>query len=159
MTLEELEKRVQCLEDIEAIKKLRALYAQYCDDNYNSEKLGELFTEDCVFDGGGVVGLYQGKKAIVEFFAKVPEKVSFSVHTVMVPDITIEGNKARAGWYELCMCTLRDGNRAFWVVAFLKEEYKKVDGKWLISYHKNETFFTSPYEEGWGKVMRMKPLG
>jgi hypothetical protein len=38
-TIEELTKRVQQLEDIEAIKQLKSRYAEACDDNYNAEKI------------------------------------------------------------------------------------------------------------------------
>ena len=48
MSLEDLEKRVRVLEDIEAIKKLKALYCAYCDDSFNIEKLRTLFIEDAV---------------------------------------------------------------------------------------------------------------
>lgn len=51
MTLEELERRVQGLEDSEEIKKLKVRFAKYCDNNYDTDKLGELFTEDAVWHG------------------------------------------------------------------------------------------------------------
>ena len=58
MTLKELEKKVQALEDLEEIKKLKVRYAKYIDDNFKVEKLGELFTEDAVWGGkrGGCSG-------------------------------------------------------------------------------------------------------
>ena len=52
MTLEELEKRVQVLEDVYAIQNLKAKYCQLADDNYNPEETIKLFTEDGLWDGG-----------------------------------------------------------------------------------------------------------
>ena len=45
-SLEELEKRIQVLEDVEAIKRLKAFYAKACDDKYNPSLMKEVFTED-----------------------------------------------------------------------------------------------------------------
>ena len=45
-----LEERVQVLEEIEAIRRLKLRYARHCDDNYNADKLAPLFTEDAVWD-------------------------------------------------------------------------------------------------------------
>ena len=91
MTLEELEKRVQALEDLEEIKKLKVRYAKYIDDNFNVEKLAELFTEDAVW-GGEAWGMIQGREAIVKYFAGMPKHMVFSCHRIVAPDITVEGN-------------------------------------------------------------------
>ncbi len=44
MSLEAVEKRLRAMEDIEEIKRLKARYCAYCDDNYNIEGLASLFT-------------------------------------------------------------------------------------------------------------------
>jgi SnoaL-like domain len=44
--LAQLEQRVQALEDVNAIRHLKARYAAYCDDQYNPDGLAALFTED-----------------------------------------------------------------------------------------------------------------
>ncbi len=46
----DLERRVQILEAIEAIKQLKAEYADACDDMYNPPH-ADLFTKDAVWDG------------------------------------------------------------------------------------------------------------
>src|SRR5262245_11383232 len=40
------------IEDIEAIKILKARYGYYCDDSYNPDGISSLFVEDGVWDGG-----------------------------------------------------------------------------------------------------------
>ena len=47
-----LEASLRRLEDIEAIKQLKAQYCSYCDDQYDVEGLAGLFTDDAVWDGG-----------------------------------------------------------------------------------------------------------
>ncbi len=48
MTTEELERRITNIEDVEAIKKLKARYCAICDDNHDPEKITGLFTSDAV---------------------------------------------------------------------------------------------------------------
>jgi len=78
--LKALEKRVQVLEDIEAIKNLKARYAAVCDDKYNPPKGVKLFTQDAVWDGGKDFGVHKGRAAIKKFFEGVAQNIVFAVH-------------------------------------------------------------------------------
>ena len=117
MTLEELEKRVQVLEDIEAIKKLKALYAKACDNMYDPDMMMEVFAEDAVWDGGEDLGVYRGRKEIYDFFKGASDMLTFALHYFIAPDITVEGNKAQARWYLWQAATMK-GNKAVWLAAF-----------------------------------------
>ena len=153
MTLEELEKRVQVLEDLEEIKKLKVRYAKYCDENYNPEKLVELFTEDAVWDGG-VWGQFRGKEAVKKYFAGVSQNIIFACHRIVAPDITVEGNKAYGTWYGMNTGILSNG-KGFWSSCLYNDEYSKIDGKWLMNKVKVFHFYRSPYEGGWAKEKDM----
>ena len=59
LRLEELENRVRVLEDTDAIRNLKARYAAYCDDNYNPDKIAELFVEDAVWESGPLTGQHR----------------------------------------------------------------------------------------------------
>ena len=74
MSLESLEKRLQVLEDIEEIKKLKHRYCALCDANYDADALAELFTEDAVWDGQER-GRNEGREAIRGFFQNAPERL------------------------------------------------------------------------------------
>jgi len=63
--LAQLEQRVQALEDINAIRHLKARYAAYCDDQYNPDALAALFAEDAVWESQGL-GRFEGRDAIRE---------------------------------------------------------------------------------------------
>ena len=52
MSLDDIDRRLRVLEDIEAIKKLKSRYCYLCDDNYDADGLASLFTEDAVWEGG-----------------------------------------------------------------------------------------------------------
>lgn len=153
MTLEELEKRVQALEDLEEIKKLKVRYAKYIDDSFNVEKLAELFTEDATW-GGEAWGMIQGREAIMKYFAGMPKHMVFSCHRIVAPDITIEGNKAYGTWYGMNTGILSNGQGFFSSCMYI-DEYEKIDGRWFMSNVKLHHFYRSPYEGGWAKEKNM----
>ena len=156
MTLDELEKRLQVLEDLEAIKKLKAKYGQICDDNYNPTEIVRLFTEAAVWDGGEIADIYRGTEEIKKFFTQMSRLVTFSAHYFLPVDIAVEGDKAHGQWYLLQAATAH-GQRAVWVAGVEDDEYMKIDGKWLISSIKfSKLFFLTPYEEGWAKKRKME---
>lgn len=48
--LEQIERRLQVLEDAEAIRNLKARYAALCDNQYDADGIAALFTEDAVWE-------------------------------------------------------------------------------------------------------------
>ena len=84
------------LEDIEAIKILKARYGYYCDDSYNPDGISSLFIEDGVWDGGQF-GRHEGRQAIHAFFHDLGRnKIGFAMHLFMNPLIEVSGDTARS---------------------------------------------------------------
>ena len=152
MTLEKLAKRVQALEDIEAIKQLKATYAATCDDHYNPNKVEDLFTEDAVWDGGERFGKHTGHKQIKEFFIGVSKSLVFGAHFFLQPRITLTSpTTAKANWYLWQTSTMANG-KGVWICGLEDDEYRKgKDGKWRMSYMKLTLFYVTSYEDGWHK--------
>src|SRR2546426_11484214 len=111
--LAQLEQRVQALEDVNAIRHLKARYAAYCDDQYNPDGLAALFTEDAVWESQGL-GRFEGRDAIREFFRGASQLFTFAIHYSLNGQIDVQGDTARAQWYLFMPCTLGEGNRAMW---------------------------------------------
>ena len=149
MTIEELEKRIEKLEAIDDIKRLKSKYAQIV-DGFSDQPFEECFTEDGVWNIGPA-GVVRGREAIRELFKKIPEVQPFSVHYFVQADIQVQGDKAVGKWYEWMAATQGDG-RAVWTAGIEEEKYEKVNGEWLISELKLTGIFRTPYEEGWHKV-------
>ena len=148
MNLEDIAQRVQTLEDVEAIKKLKARYCAGADER-DEDKFVGCFTEDAVWDGGNF-GHYEGKAAIREFFGTIPQVLSFAIHYVMNPRIEVNGDKATGYWYLLEPCTmLEGGEQAVWGVAKYEEEYVRVDGEWKIRNLILAPECWTPFEQGW----------
>ena len=150
MNLEDLERRLRVLEDIEAIKKLKARYCAYCDNNYDADGIAALFTEDAVWDGGKF-GRYEGREAIRTFFRGAPRIFPFAIHQVMNPIIEVEGEQAKGQWYLFQPATLAEGNQAVWLAARYEEEYVKVESEWKFKRLKVFPSFLTPYDQGWVK--------
>ncbi len=146
-----LEERIQRLEDIEAIKQLKAEYCAYCDDGYNPEGIAKLYLEDAVWDGGPF-GRYEGRDAIRKFFEAAPEGISFAIHNVMNPRIEVDGDRATGIWYLLQPMTTAKGEQALWLTAVYRDRYRKVGGAWMFEHVDIEVRFLSPHEDGWAKT-------
>ena len=58
--LERMERRLQALEDAEAIRNLKARYAALCDNQYDADGIAMLFTEDALWESPGL-GRFEGR--------------------------------------------------------------------------------------------------
>ena len=107
----DLERRVQILEDIEAIKQLKAEYADACDDMYNPERMKGLFTKDSVWDGEKEgFGLHTGIDEVCAFFDGAKDTLKFGVHWFLQPRIKIlSETEAEGVWYLWQTSTMGSG--------------------------------------------------
>jgi SnoaL-like domain len=150
MATEELAKRIQVLEDIEAIKKLKARYCSVCDNDHNPDEIVTLFAPDGIWEGAGV-GVNKGHAAIRALFQGFQQRISFSQHNVMNPIIEVDGDRAKGTWYFLGPFTFRKGNRAMWLAARYEEDYVRIDGEWKFQHLRAIGRMSAPYETGWAK--------
>jgi hypothetical protein len=147
----ELEKSITILEDIEAIKKLKARYCAVCDDDHNPDKITTLFAEDGIWEGMDGIGAHKGHAAIRKLFESFRDRISFSQHNVMNPIIEVSGETAKGAWYFLGPFTFRKGNRAMWLAARYDDDYVKIDGEWKFKHLRAIGRMSAPYETGWAK--------
>jgi ketosteroid isomerase-like protein len=131
MTLEELEKRVRVLEDIEAIKSMHREYAFWL-INHQWSDMVECFTDNAT----AVIATNppcKGKKEIAKLFTGIFAKVIpwDEGHVVAQPVISVEGDKAKGHWILFVFYPEHEGGK--WLQARYDCEYAKVDGKWKFS--------------------------
>jgi hypothetical protein len=131
MSLEDLEKRVRALEDLEAIKKLHQQYMSLM-DHLEYEKVLDLFTEDGTAEVRNF-GIKRGREELretyIEGLAKHRGSERNEGHMVIMPDITVEGDTARGTWL-VYMLFSKPANE--WVQGVNECEYRKVNGVWKI---------------------------
>jgi len=138
--LQELRARVRALEDIEAIRKLKARYWLSVDRKLWDE-FGECFTEDAVMDVPPVTH-WQGRKEIVQSLSKV--LASFiTVHQGHHADIELTSDTTAKGVWAM-YDNLQDKrlNTKMEGFGFYEDEYVKENGRWKINKLKLTRFFT-----------------
>ena len=129
--LEAIERRLQALEDAEAIRNLKARYAALCDQQYDADGIAMLFTEDALWESPAL-GRFEGRVAIRGFFRGAAEIFSFAIHYSLNGHIEVEGDTARARWYLFMPCTVAAGNQAVWRAGVDHDTYVRVDGTWMF---------------------------
>lgn len=147
----DLEARVRRLEDIEAIKQLKAQYCAACDDGYDADRLAALFTEDAIWDGGRTFGVVEGREAIRKHFRGASKRLTIARHQVMNPIIEIDGDEASGHWllFQPCTSAGADGEQAVWLAATYADRYARSGDGWLIARTDIEVAFFTPYDRGW----------
>ncbi len=146
-----LEQRIARLEDLEAIKQLKALYCEICDDDHNQDRITSIFAEDGIWEGRGI-GRAQGHAEIRKLFEGFQKAVSYSQHMVMNPVIEVDGDHAHGTWYFFGTFTFYEGNQAKWQAARYHEDYVKVNGDWKIQHLRVKgPGMSADYEEGWAE--------
>jgi hypothetical protein len=131
MSIEDLEKRVRALEDLEQIKKLHQHYVDLMDNLRYTEVL-DLFTEDAAVEVRNS-GIKRGRKALSDVYlglAKIRGSERFDGHMAIEPDINVNGDSAKGTWL-IYMFFSRPSIQ--WVQGKNECEYRKVDGKWKIA--------------------------
>ena len=149
--LDRLERRLRVLEDVEAIRNLKARYAALCDRQYDADGIAALFTEDALWDSPGL-GRFEGREAIRSFFRGASAIFSFAIHYSLNGRIEVDGDTARASWYLFMPCTLAAGNRAMWRASIDHETYARVGDKWLFRHKRSEPLMNVPFATGWAET-------
>ncbi len=145
----DLEARITRLEDLEAIRQLKARYCEICDDDHNPDRIVGLFTEDGIWEGRGI-GRAEGHQEIRALFERFRTLIRFSQHMSMNPVIEVHGETAKGTWYFFGPFTLAEGNQAVWQACRYHEDYRKVGGEWKIAHLRVKgPRMSAGYEKGW----------
>lgn len=129
-----LEQRIQVLEDIESIRKLKAMYCAACDDNHNPDKLGPLFAQDATWEAT-VMGKAEGREAIKAFLAAVGTsgRIRNSAHHAINPIIDVDGDRATGHWRLIMLYTENLGAgevRYQRIIGWYRESYVRTAEGW-----------------------------
>jgi hypothetical protein len=133
MSLAELGKRLQAIEDLEAIKKLHQNYINLM-DNIRYDEVVDLFTDDATCEVRNS-GVKKGKKEINEIYQMIKGFYKNGVarhigHMCVEPDITVDGNNASGTWLIYFFDSVPSIS---WVQGINECSYRKVNGRWFIS--------------------------
>lgn len=151
--------RVDELESREAIQGLMVSYMTAADAKEGKgEKVARLFTEDGTWQSVGPHGnpgwAAEGRPALVTKFDRNVERMPFSAHFVTNAAIQRDGDTARGQFMYFQACTYR-GDQPLWIAGSYDNDFRRVEGEWLISHMRVHNFFTTPFDQGWVAVPHM----
>jgi len=157
--LDAILRRLDVLESREAITGLMVDYMAATDSKADKGiKVARLFTEDGAWESVGPHGnpgwAAVGHEALIKKFDRNVERMPFSAHFVTNPAIDLDGDVARGRFMYFQACTYR-ADQPLWIAGSYDNDFRRVDGKWLISYMRVHNFFTTPFDQGWVKVPHM----
>src|SRR3972149_6736167 len=140
----DLEARIQRLEDIEAIKRLKYRYAR-CLDHRDWDQMAECFIQEAAVNYSDGKFSFQGVNAIISFLKETlgsHDRITF--HQNAHPEIEITGpTTAKGAWAMRDYVIDKSLNIGVSGAAFYYDEYVKVKGEWKIK----STGYTRVFEE------------
>ena len=159
--IEQLEARLEEVEAVQAIHRLKARYGAVTDQRYTGDgilpreelepiarEIANLFTEDGIWDGGKQLGRCVGRDAIYQRFLE--PTLHFAWHFFVKPRVQVDGEVAHGVWDIFAPCTGKDG-QPYWMTGVEHDRYQRVAGVWLHSYMKLDLVFMAPYERSWSR--------
>jgi hypothetical protein len=166
-TLEELQARVQRLDDIKQIEQLQKIYGYYS-DYFEWQKIVDLFADKDPSVEEADRGVYQGKDGVKRYYIELlgdgpnkprrPGLMSIVFQLQGVVNVDKDGQTAWGRWYGMGMevkpiISINEGDlRQTWINGVYENEYVKENGKWKIKKLHFFLTFRTPYEDGWLKV-------
>ncbi len=146
----DLEARMEYLENIEAIKKLKSKYLN-CIDKKLLNEVVSCFSEDATADYGAIgYGQFQGLEEITHFFEDVLSLDHIAaIHQAHNPEIEVIGEAMAKGTWEVYLYVIdAQANTALRMAGFYEDEYAKEKGQWKIKKTKGIRIFVEKFERG-----------
>jgi len=137
--IDELRRRVQRLEDIEAIRRLKARYLNACDAQ-DPESAKNCFAEGEVLIDMGHVGVFRNREEFAKLYrAAGCQPFILDMHHGANPEIEFtDDTHARALWaLDYRNINTRDKTVTF-VSLVYHDEYTKIAGEWRIGKSRSE---------------------
>jgi hypothetical protein len=157
--LESLARRLQRLEDIEAIKQLKHRYWRACDRQKPDD------VQDCFLPEGAVVdyenvGRFEDRESFVDLYRRLGcQPAVIDIHHGQNPEIEITGpDSARGTWDVYYYGINTEARTATQLAGYYHDDYVRRDGRWWIA---ETRFFRSSFQvteisaEGGTKVMAL----
>lgn len=144
----DIEARLRVLEDIEAIKKLKAKYFR-CLDSKLWDDLAECFADDAMTSYTDGQYCLKGREEIMKFLKAGLARTSlFGFHQGHTPEIDITGeDTARGVWSSHYYMINTRTNTTAHCGSFYHDEFIRQQGGWKIS----STGYTRIFEEHWSR--------
>jgi hypothetical protein len=157
-----IEDRLRRLEDMEAIRQLKAFYSQCADSKYTTDhhrrpqdeidaitrrQVDTVFTPDAVWDGGPQFGRLEGRQAIYDHLRA--GRWNFALHYFVNPVITLDSDTAHASWMLWQPATLEENDQAVWMSATTEDDYVRTAEGWQLRHYAFKLLFITRFDRPW----------
>lgn len=155
-SLNEMERRLASMEDIEAIKKLKHKYFR-CLDSKLWDELADCFTEDATTSYTGGKYSFHGVNDIIDFLKKTLGSASIiGMHQGHQPEIDLTSETTAIGvWTSEAGLIMIERNVSTREVDFYYDEYVRIDGQWRIKHTGYKSLFAESWDRGETKSLRL----
>jgi hypothetical protein len=132
-----LEQRIQQLEDIEAIKQLKARWWFACDTRALDDMRACYHELDFLIDFG-FIGQFRDMHEFIKMFEELAcDPSHIDMHHGMAPEITITSESTAKGRWRMRFQLLETEKQMVQMMhGYYEDEYIKVNGKWKMSLSK-----------------------
>ncbi|WP_340315117.1 nuclear transport factor 2 family protein [Rhizorhabdus argentea] len=147
-----IEDRLQRMEDIQEITRLKTRYTELADSSadklHNGPQMGALFTEDAVFHivATGAPPLI-GSAAITERYND-DTLYPYSYHLLGNPHIEVSGDSGKGRWHAAVIFNKREVG-SMWTTAFYEDEFVRTADGWRIKSLRCTASAFAPFGQGW----------
>jgi hypothetical protein len=146
-------RRLQDLEDIMEISRLKAAYCEAVDGGWdrrthNGEAVASLFVDDGVWDAGRIGGRGEGRDGIVRIIDSF-QRMPFAFHRVTNPDIRINGDEATGKWHVIAYLSQPDGTPVMFMGTY-RDKFVRTPQGWRFKHLGGAAAYYTSLSEGWG---------
>ena len=146
----DVERRIKLLEEIEAIKKMKAEYVLACDERRWDDAM-RYFSSQPIVDFGPF-GRFESWEEVEKFFkVTMPVTISFTIHRLSNPIIEVNGDTAKGTWYCEIPSTHIPTNKAILQSGTYEDDYIKEGGEWKHKRLNLKYSYITEFGEGWVK--------
>ncbi|MBI2875988.1 MAG: nuclear transport factor 2 family protein [Candidatus Tectomicrobia bacterium] len=145
--LEELEKTVKELKEIEAIRKLQARYCKHVDEA-NLEGIKELFARECALTIRPW-GEWKTRQEVIGFYENYFNEYLGPRHYITNQDIQVAGDEAHA--FSYLLATVEHQGESLFAAGHYQDHLVKEDGVWRFKEKLITVLFMNPIAQGWSR--------
>ena len=128
-----LSQRLQQLEDLEAIRQLKARYLNACDLK-EIDAIRQCFADGEIVIDYGQIGVFNNREGLISIFNEQGNHDYIAdSHHGSNPEITLTGNDGAVGRWALAFSQINSKTNVITQLSgFYDDEYRKINGQWLI---------------------------
>ena len=158
--MKDIEKRIQTLEDIEAIKKLKARYWFACDSR-DAQEIKDCFVTEGLLIDFGFIGQFTDLDTFIKLFLEMTDKPShIDLHHGLAPEIEIISEDCASGRWRMQFQLIETATQvAQFMGGYYEDTYRKEDGDWKIATTKYILTFNLMMQKDASDALKLIEMG